>query len=164
MEHEFSMITKHDPLRVPNSVELFVPDVPTEQEKTDDDNIDLFGNTPDEDFGAENLKNDKQGPMPPINEDIPKGPSEIKAKLVPLEEQEFQEIPEDDDLDEDIEELLQQNGESKNTDLNSMSPKNEGNISSNEDTSDNEDEPGMKLRNGKLKLEPAYKTVRFREK
>jgi hypothetical protein len=33
MEHEFSMITKHDPLKVPQSVELFVPDVPTEQGK-----------------------------------------------------------------------------------------------------------------------------------
>ncbi len=52
--------------------------------------------------------------MPPVNEDIPEGPSENKAKPVPLEEQEFQELPEDDDLDEDIEELLQQNGESKN--------------------------------------------------
>ena len=164
MEHEFSTITKHDPLRVPQSVELFVPDVPKEQEKTDDDSIDLFGNTPDEELGAENRKNDQQGPMPPVNDDIPVGPSENKAKPVPLEEQEFQELPEDDDLDEDIEELLQQNGESRNTDANDNTPPmNEGNISSNDDTSDNEDEPGMRLRSGKLKLEPSYKTVRFRE-
>jgi hypothetical protein len=164
MEHEFSTITKHDPLRVPQSVELFVPDVPKEQEKTDDDSIDLFWNTPDEELGAENRKNDQQGPMPPVNDDIPVGPSENKAKPVPLEEQEFQELPEDDDLDEDIEELLQQNGESRNTDANDNTPPmNEGNISSNDDTSDNEDEPGMRLRSGKLKLEPSYKTVRFRE-
>jgi hypothetical protein len=102
--------------------------------------------------------------MPPVNDDIPVGPSENKAKPVPLEEQEFQELPEDDDLDEDIEELLQQNGESRNTDANDNTPPmNEGNISSNDDTSDNEDEPGMRLRSGKLKLEPSYKTVRFRE-
>jgi len=96
--------------------------------------------------------------MPPVNDDIPVGPSENKAKPVPLEEQEFQELPEDDDLDEDIEEL-------KDTNANDNTPPmDEGNISSNDDTSDNEDEPGMRLRSGKLKLEPSYKTVRFREK
>jgi hypothetical protein len=53
----------------------------------------------------------------------------------------------------------------KNTDANDNTPLiDEGNISSNEDTSDNEGEPGMRLRNSKLKLESSYKTVGFREK
>ncbi len=39
---------------------------------------------------------------------------------------------------------------------------NEVNESDEEEPSDDEEEPGMRLRSGKIKEEPAQKTVRFR--
>jgi hypothetical protein len=51
MEHDFSAITKSDPLRIPNAVELFVPDTPKEKLKTDEETIDLFRESPDKILG-----------------------------------------------------------------------------------------------------------------
>jgi hypothetical protein len=77
-----------------------------------------------------------------------------------VEEQEFQDMPEED-LEDDIEELLQQNGETKSGKLLEPDFSSKSDSESESESADDE-EPGMKLRSGKLKTEPTLKTVRFR--
>jgi hypothetical protein len=161
MEQEFSVITKFDPLRVPNAIELFVPDVPKEQTKADDETINLFGDPTEENLESDILNKVQTGPTLPLDEIVPEEPENSKERIVPLEEQEFQDIQDEDDLEDDLDELLYPKGEVSNN--KDVSPDlNEVNESDNEEPSDDEEEPGMRLRSGKIKEEPAQKTVRFR--
>jgi hypothetical protein len=161
MEQEFSVITKFDPLRVPNAIELFVPDVPKEQTKADDETINLFGDPTEENLESDILNKVQTGPTLPLDEIVPEEPENSKERIVPLEEQEFQDIQDEDDLEDDLDELLYPKGEVSNS--KDVSPDlNEVNESDDEEPSDDEEEPGMRLRSGKIKEEPAQKTVRFR--
>ena len=161
MEQEFSVITKFDPLRVPNAIELFVPDVPKEQTKADDETINLFGDPTEENLESDILNKVQTGPTLPLDEIVPEEPENSKERIVPLEEQEFQDIQDEDDLEDDLDELLYPKGEVSNS--KDVSPDlNEVNESDDEEPSDGEEEPGMRLRSGKIKEEPAQKTVRFR--
>ena len=156
MEHEFSVITKFDPLRVPNAIELFVPDVPKEQTKADDETINLFGDPTEEKLESDILNKVQTGPTLPLDEIVPEEPENSKERIVPLEEQEFQDFQDEHDLEDDLDELLYPKGEVSNPDLNEV------NESDEEEPSDDEEEPGMRLRSGKIKEEPAQKTFRFR--
>jgi len=158
MEHEFNTITKFDPLRVPEGVELFVPDVPKEQANTNDGTINLFGDKPEDILGADYLRTigDKQ-PAPSGVDEEQINPSTNKEQPAPLQEQDFQDLPEDDDgLDDDLEELLQ----SKDT---AQGTNNDESLSEESEQEQSEDEEqGMKLRSGARKPEGTSKTVRFR--
>jgi hypothetical protein len=152
MEQDFSSITRHDPLLIPKSIELFEPDAPKEQNDTDEGVINLFGNEP-------KTKLDSAVPIVEADRDIEDSdPNTTPPAQAALEEQEFQELPEEEEgIDDDIEELLGQPGES-----NINQPEDE--VSDNDITEEEEEdeEPGMRLRSGTRKQETAPKTVRFR--
>ena len=152
MEQDFSSITRHDPLLIPKSIELFEPDAPKEQNNTDEGVINLFGNEP-------KTKLDSAVPIVEADRDIEDSdPNTTPPAQAALEEQEFQELPEEEEgIDDDIEELLGQPGES-----NINQPEDE--VSDNDITEEEEEdeEPGMRLRSGTRKQETAPKTVRFR--
>lgn len=70
---------------------------------------------PDQIFGSKYLMSIQTGPAIPMNEDVPEGPGTAKVLPVPIEEQEFQDFPDDDpDLEDNIAEF-QQEGKVKNT-------------------------------------------------
>jgi len=132
MDTEFAAITKYDKLGMPSSIQLF--DSNGQQEKTSTNEPDLFGDV--------------------INEiDISEPTNESKIdKIVnaaPLEEQVYPDFPEDDELEDDIEDLLKDDNVNKaqlNTD--------------DEESSDDNmriEEPGMKLRSGNI----SQRKVRF---
>ena len=148
MEQDFSSITKNDPLSVPSSVELFEPDVPQEQ-KADEDQINLFGQDSDNIFEP-----NPDPELTPTSEEA-QNKGEVKVRAVPLNEQEFLDLPDDDGLEDDIEELLEQNGE--------PTEQVEDDVTSNSEDEglDEETEQGMKLRYGRVK-NATPKTVRFR--
>jgi len=152
MEQDFSSITRHDPLLIPKSIELFEPDAPKEQNDTDEGVINLFGNEP-------KAKLDSAVPIVEADRDIEDSdPNTTPPAQAALEEQEFQELPEEEEgIDDDIEELLGQPGES-----NINQPEDE--VSDNDITEEEEEdeEPGMRLRSGTRKQETAPKAVRFR--
>ena len=75
MEQDFSSITKNDPLSVPSSVELFEPDVPQEQ-KADDDQINLFGQDSDNIF--------EPNPDPELTPTSEEAQNKGKRKFVPF--------------------------------------------------------------------------------
>ncbi len=136
---------------IPKSIELFEPDALKEQNNTDEGVINLFGNEP-----KANL--DSAVPIVEADRNIEESdPSTTPPAQAALEEQEFQELPEDEEgIDDDIDELLGQPGES-----NINQPVDE--VSDNDIEEEEEDEePGMRLRSGTRKQESAAKTVRFR--
>jgi hypothetical protein len=157
MENEFNTITKFDPLRVPDAVQLFEPDVPKEQANANDGTINLFGDKPEDTLRSEYLKTlgDKRMPVESEAEGI-QTEQENEEQPTPPQEQDFQDFPDDDDgLDDDIEELLQ----SKSTE---QGTNNDESLSEDSGEQSEDEEQGMKLRSGSRKPEGTTKTVRFR--
>ncbi len=150
MESDFSQITANDPLQIPEAIPLFEPDEPQKRVTTDDETgVNLFG-SPEKDFNSPVLNSEPDR----IHKDSdPTIESPDKAVL----EEQFQELPDDDEdpgIDDDIEELLGQP---------------EGNITEPDDTLSEEseeenEEQGMKLRSGTRKADTVNRTVRFQTK
>jgi hypothetical protein len=156
MENEFNTITKFDPLRVPDAVQLFEPDVPKEQANTNDGTINLFGDKPEDTLRSEYLKTLGDKRMPVENNEEGISTEQDGEQPTPPQEQDFQDLPDDDDgLDDDIEELLQ----SKSTE---QGTNNDESLSEDSEEQSEDEEQGMKLRSGNRKPEGTTKTVRFR--
>jgi hypothetical protein len=156
MENEFNTITKFDPLRVPDAVQLFEPDVPKEQANTNDGTINLFGDKPEDTLRSEYLKTLGDKRMPVENNEEGVSTEQDGEQPTPPQEQDFQDLPDDDDgLDDDIEELLQNKSTEQGTN-------NDESLSEDSEEQSEDEEQGMKLRSGNRKPEGTTKTVRFR--
>jgi hypothetical protein len=151
MESDFSLITANDPLRIPEAIPLFEPDEPQKRVTTDEETgVNLFGspdidsNSPVIDTEPDRLQKDSD----------PTLESPDKAAL----EEQFQELPDDDEdpgIDDDIEELLGQPEVSKIA---------EPDDTLSEESEEENEEQGMKLRSGTRKADTVNKTVRFQTK
>jgi len=131
MESEFTTITKLDSLKIPNSIVLFNSDFSEEQKPSTDNNIDLFSEV--------------DTPLNEVNVPTPNSRDENQQNDVPLEEQDFDDFPENDELEKDIEELV--SSEQKVRPNQSDQPDDQS-----EDESE-DDEPGMRLRSGNVKTQ-----------
>ena len=131
MESEFTAITKLDSLKIPNSIVLFNSDFSEEQKPSTDNNIDLFSEV--------------NTPLNEVNVPTPNSQDENQQNDVPLEEQDFDDFPENDELEKDIEELV--SSEQKVRPNQSDQPDDQS-----EDESE-DDEPGMRLRSGNIKTQ-----------
>jgi hypothetical protein len=151
MESDFSQITANDPLRIPEAIPLFEPDEPQKRVTTDEETgVNLFGspeidsNSPVIDTEPDRIQKDSD----------PTLESPDKAAL----EEQFQELPDDDEdpgIDDDIEELLGQPEVSKIA---------EPEDTFSEESEEENEEQGMKLRSGTRKADTVNKTVRFQTK
>ena len=131
MDPEFEAITKNDKLEIPKSIQLF--DSNDQRENTSTKEPDLFGDVIDEIDISD-----------PINE----SKTDKIVNAVPLEEQLYPDFPDDEELEDDIEDLLKDDNINK------------AQLTDDDESSDDDmipDDQGMRLRSGNL----SQRKVRF---
>ena len=121
---------KFDSLKIPNSIVLFNSDFSDEQKPSADNEIDLF--------------TEVDTPLNVVNVPVNNSQTENLQNDVPLEKQDFDDFPENDELEKDIEELISSEQKVR---LKSDQPDDKS-----EDESE-DDEPGMRLRSGNVKTQ-----------